>query len=598
LNTYVQTIEQLLHEQRYQEIVFHIECMLMDGGSINMEWVKQLPASYVQNSPLLLKLNGDSFLRQGALVEAAAVLKQAVGGFAEQTFQSHLLDTMAQLASVYLRVGQWQDARTLLFFMQEEWERSETHVSSKVLHMLARGVFLLDNPVSEAKYYQEAKSLLIKEGSDWSSKELWLDLLLYDIHNMSEQEVQRILLCMDHKTKFDGSWHPYRHFAAGLVYSHKEDWYNAAACFSTVETEQLSYEFASACFMYQLEAAILSGQQMASDAWNTLDRITTQYETDLNLQLHASGLRYLEAKCKGNNDQILHWMTVLQSWADLTRNPIHLEWMKRWDEQGTKYYAKHRVTTDSADVGWDISCFGKMKFLRTGVEIKDIKWKRKKALELFVYLLIQPDYSSPKERVIETLLQQVSVDKINNQLYVMIYQLKQTLKQELNMEGALIVNDGTLSLCSSWINKVDSAKYVCLIRKGDELWKSDRQMAIQTYQQAQQLYGEFVPELHYSEWLEAYRESMSERQAGILRKMANYYRQLGELDLAEVHYTQQIEIRPLEEEGYQELIEFLMFADRRLEARRLYTKWEDICRNELGVAPLAETRKLAFGHGP
>lgn len=126
--TTAQTMVQLMNEQRYEETVWSMERILMDGGSVSLELVDQLPNTWVCKSALLLQLQGGHCAYKGELAEAYALLKQAVQGFARMGLQLMMLDSMAQLAAVCLRIGEWQDAQTLLKFLHMEWERKESFV--------------------------------------------------------------------------------------------------------------------------------------------------------------------------------------------------------------------------------------------------------------------------------------------------------------------------------------------------------------------------------------------------------------------------------------------------------------------------------------
>jgi two-component SAPR family response regulator len=591
----VQRIVQFIKEHRYEDTVFGMERILMNGGKVSMDLIAQLPDSYVYKSPLLLQLQGESLARKGELVEACSLLKRAVQGFAKQGFQIMLLDAMAQLTAVCLRIGEWQDAQTMLTFLHKEWSRHEPSVGGKVLRALARGAYLIDGFERVSLLYDGASSLFIQDGDSLSVMELYADQLLVRGFAVSELEQERILLYAEQRSKLDSSLQALCDLIKGLIFSRREQWEEAIAAYSAVKIEGLSYEYAALCLIRRMETELLAERAVADDLWDELEPLQAALSSDMTIQFQACAMRYLQAKWSGNPFEASRLQIKLKAWAELIRDPGYSAWLEQWEHRWEARLQAQAVSKDEAGQGWNISCFGKMKFTKVDMEVKNVNWKRKKALELFVYLLVQHDFSSPKERAMETLLRQVDVDKMNNQLYVMIHQLKQTLKQELQMNSAIVIKDGTLSLNKDSIYQVDIVKYHNLIRMGDQAWGVDRELAVDLYNQARVLYGDLAPELHYADWLETYRESLAEKHAGILRKMALHYRARGDLELAEVYYGQWIDIRPLEEEGYQELVKFLISTGRQLEARRWYGKWEQVCRKELGIVPLVETKKLIFG---
>ncbi|MEK3911882.1 BTAD domain-containing putative transcriptional regulator [Paenibacillus sp. FSL H7-0331] len=589
--TTAQTMVQLMNEQRYEETVWSMERILMDGGSVSLELVDQLPNTWVCKSALLLQLQGGHCAYKGELAEAYALLKQAVQGFARMGLQLMMLDSMAQLAAVCLRIGEWQDAQTLLKFLHMEWERKESFVGGKVLHVLARGSYLIDTLKGEDSAYKEAEGLFIQAGANLCCMQLYADRLLDPISDISELELERIGINAEQKSRLDPTLYTWGQFIKGLIHSRREQWEQAITAFSTVKSDELSYEYAALYWIRRIEAELLTEREIDDTLWNQLNRLEAALSSDMPIQLQVCGIRYLQAKWRGSRIDADRLHIKLQAWLELVNNSSYSAWITQWESR----LRAQNVTKPNTDRSWNISCFGTLTFINADIEVKNVKWKRKKALELFVYLLIQPDLSAPKERAMEVLLQQVDADKMNNQLYVIIHQLKQTLKQELRMESAIVIKDGTLSFNKQLLGQVDLVNYHNLTRMGDQAWGTDYELAVDFYNQAKQLYGDLIPELHYVDWLEAYRESLVDKQVGILRKMALYYSTQDKRELAEVYYGQWIEIRPLEEEGYQAFVEFLISTGRESEARRWYGKWEQVCRKELGWVPFSEMSKMVYG---
>lgn len=575
-----------------------MERILLDGGSVSLELVDQLPNTWICKSALLLQLQGEHCAHKGELAEAYALLKQAVQGFARMGLQLMMLYSMAQLAAVCLRIGEWQDAQTLLIFSHMEWERKESFVGGKVLHVLARGSYLIDALEGDVSAYKEAEALFIQAGANLCCMQLYVDRLMDQLAVVSELELERIGIYVEQKSRLDPALFTWGQFIIGLVHSRREQWEQAFIAFCNVKSEELSYEYAALFLIRRMEAELLAAREIDDSLWNQLNRLEAVLSSDMPIQLQICGMRYLQARWRGSHMDADQLQVKLQAWMELVNHPAHSAWLAQWEYRWESRLRVQTVTKPNTDRSWNISCFGTLTFINAETEVKNIKWKRKKALELFVYLLIQPDLSAPKERAMEVLLRQVEADKMNNQLYVIIHQLKQTLKQELQMESAIVIKDGTLSFNSLLLGQVDLVHYHNLIRMGDHAWGTDYELAVDCYNQARQLYGDLIPELNYVDWLDAYRESLVEKQVGILRKMALYYSNQDKRELAEVYYSQWIETRPLEEEGYQALIKFLISTGRKYEARRWYGKWEQVCRQELGWVPLSEMNKMNVGISP
>lgn len=244
---------------------------------------------------------------------------------------------------------------------------------------------------------------------------------------------------------------------------------------------------------------------------------------------------------------------------------------------------------------WRIECFGKMRFLRQGEEVQNIRWQRKKAEELFTYLLLQPHYAAPKDATAELLFHHDNVSRMSNQLYVAIHQIKRNLKHYLHIPNGITIKNGIIQLNEQMIDHVDVEKYNTLIRVGDQLWQSQQDLSWELYDEAQQLYGELVPTLQYVDWLDQYRESLLKKQTGILKRLGSYTTSIQKFGHAELYYLEWIRLTPFEEEAYQELMRLLVKMGRLGVAKQWYQRMERLFHEELGIRPMHETARIVSG---
>ncbi|WP_165972303.1 bacterial transcriptional activator domain-containing protein [Paenibacillus piri] len=547
----------------------------MAGGFVGEEELARIPALHLQRSPLLLKLRGEQLLRRGALVEAREVLLSAVQGFARQTYQTMLLDTLAPLAVVYLRLTEWQDAKTVLQFLKEESIRRESPISGRVLQSLAWGCYLIDETGWEESYTRQAWEQYKQDGDHQGIVETGLDLLLYWGSEMSARERERLYYFAEQKAMVNPVYRPLQQLASALISSSRQQWEQATAVLDALDTSGMSYHHAALCLVRRLEFDLKAGLAADPGKWDELEHIRILYGGDLFVQFQLAQLQYKRAERQGESELAEALLYKLMSWQELTRHPGQADWLQ-WVQM-----KKEKQSAEGEDGnGWEICCIGTMTFRRGETEIKDLKWKRKKALELFIYLLIQPGYATPKEQIMEILLGQGYADKMNNQLYVILHQLKQTLKQELQAEPNVIVKDGIIRLHKGLIQSLDVEQYRLLINEGDQLWSKSPALAVICYERAYELYGEFMPEIRYIDWVDAFRESLLEMQTAVLRKLAHYYRDAGQYVQAEAFFARWIELSPVDEVGYQEFMEHLVARGRKQEARRVRRKWEKLVGDE------------------
>lgn len=235
---------------------------------------------------------------------------------------------------------------------------------------------------------------------------------------------------------------------------------------------------------------------------------------------------------------------------------------------------------------------GGLKLIGKAAQIAHIPWKRKKAKELFLYLLLEPHYSAGKEQMAELLLPGSEPERAVKHLYVIIHQLKKALQSSLHIENGIVIREDQIRLNESMIEFVDVEQYLSLIRVADQLWVQDRELSLELYTKAHLLYGPLLPELPYLDWLEQRRVYLQEKQTALLHRLGRAASDAGHFDQAHLYFLEWIELRPYQEEAYQEMMRLLVGVGRHQEAERWYSKLAEVCRTELLTEPSAETRLI------
>ncbi|MDF2650294.1 MAG: DNA-binding transcriptional activator of the family, partial [Paenibacillus sp.] len=241
---------------------------------------------------------------------------------------------------------------------------------------------------------------------------------------------------------------------------------------------------------------------------------------------------------------------------------------------------------------WRANLFGVFNFILEGQELQKIHWKRKKTKELALYLLLQQGYSATREQIAEALYPDQEPDKMANQLYVAAHQLKSVISDYFGVDGGVVIKDGIVRLKDGLIGEVDVEQYQALVRVGDQLWLQDRGLADRMYEKAALLYDDIVVDVQYVDWLERFRERLLKKQCELLQRLGRYAVDNGQYDRAEAFYRQWINLTPLTEEAYQELLRVYQSQGKRSEAEFLYKQLELQLQKEIGVVPLSETRDI------
>ena len=600
-----------------QHALLPLERAVLNGDFMEPTILLKLPPADIEASPLLAKACGEAHVRSGNLKDGLALLSCAVKGLAAQGLQRHMLEALAVLATVRIRTGSLAEAGTIVRFLREEFDRSLVRDSGCLAHALAYGDYLLEGPSQAERYLHAAFDAYAQEPRFTPYGALLLDvwtglvppdqLPCWDGRAAwAEQQVRlgrasaSYVRCIRGLNAYhEGRWDE----AAGLL----EQGDDAAAALGSYHALLMRvYRFRACCRSDALRGTL------AERTFRELEQALQAVEADLTLRFHAELLRgewllLIKSDRRGAAEAKRHAEVAQQ----LTRLPDHARMLAALHECVEQTAAPARPTPaqpaqpqpwSAAGAGaprvWRIYCFGVMRLAREGAEVVELVWKRKKTRELFVYLLLQPGYAAPRDRVVELLFANAEPGKAVNRLYVAIHELRGTLLRQLGLADAVALKEGIVRLSESAIEYLDVEQYSALARVGKQLWRQDRELALEMFDQASQLYDGLLPEIPYVEWLDSYREALAETQAYLLRRLTEQASAERKLDRAQSYIAEWLRIQPMQEEAHYEMIALLVHSGRRAEALNWYRKWERVCREELGVLPMQETRQLIAGTIP
>ncbi|MBO9606718.1 MAG: hypothetical protein J7639_12245 [Paenibacillaceae bacterium] len=577
----------------FKAAVARLESEMLQFNRVRPEWLNRIPDAFVWQSPLLLKAKCAEWIDRGELPQAKEGLSRAVKGIAGQAFRKQLLSALAQLAVVCQRMGQPHEAKPLLVFLRSEWDERDEEVGGDVAYALACGLHLLEAEAAYRLYYERAIAAYDRDGETVRSSAAMFELLAETYGRTEPLEWEERLAAFRLRVNARQIEEAYWHYllalqsgrGAGPSADRTVDWdwgrslrqpYRMLARLLEMRAALAASEEAR---LEQLAArAIGEGVALAAD-------IGVQFEWALlQCEMASATKRWNDARMFLSRARAV-WRTGLRQDREARLDAL-------------RHIVDRGETTASALPGqadgmaWQARLFGKMAFARNEQEIVDIRWKRKKTKELLLYLLLQPDYAASRERISEALFPESEPDKMSNQLYVCAHQLKQIMKDYMGAEAGLALKDGTVRLKEGLIELVDVERYMAMVRVGDQLWLTDRELAAGMYEKARLLYAPIAPEVEYADWLDRFREQAADRQADILRKLGGYAAERRLYDRAETYLLERIRLQPLREEAYQELLAALMAQGKKAEAGSLFKQWEQLCESEIGAGPAAETRAL------
>ncbi|REE84541.1 DNA-binding SARP family transcriptional activator [Paenibacillus taihuensis] len=578
--------------------VLKAERAILDGQMPATKLLQAIPADIRMKSPLLLRAECEDGLLNGRLIETKQRLEAALRGFAAQADESAMLTMMAMLGLLYMRVGDRQEAGPFMAQLAEEWNRTPEQCSGFVPWALARAAATIDRAAADyaaeaQRLFQAAAERFRKEGKPVWAAFVLLEQRLFD-HTASEQVDWQLWM----------SW----------LMRHASGDPHGAAVVRVLMAPELSE---SMCGTLPARYAYLS-QAILMDAPSTLP---PELAADLECCIYAAGARIKQLLEERQTDQALRPFEQLDRMRRLVTSPsierLTMRLAASLAAAGLAEVAELTVTEEPAasasrDAGrplyeeaasssgqpeaakWRARLFGGINFTMMDGSVFEPIWKRRKAGELFVYLLLQPNFRANREQVIDRVFGEGDLSKRSNQLYVTLHDLRSSLKELGMPEDLIYAKRGVIGVAENGFDAIDVEDYNTLTRIGDQLWVDDREEASRLYDKAKDMYGLLGTELPQAEWLERVREQLLDRQTNMIKRLAVYYGELQDEARVEQCLADWIALRPEQEEAYEAMIIHCLRGERRIEAISWYRRLERICKEELGSEPLEEVRKLLW----
>lgn len=581
--------------EAWTDSVLSLERAILDGRRVTADMLAVIPASIRNSSPLLLQAECEEGLLQGRMGDAKRLIESALRAFAAQANEQAMLTLMGMLGLLYQQVGDRVDSRPVIDFLRTEWTHSGQTCSGFVPWALARaragGELSEQDGLAEPEaLFREAACRFREEGKPLWAAIVMLERILYDPQrDVTADPEWRLLL----------QWLGRSLDETSLGLALKE------TLFAGGKPKDETIELLPARYVY-LVNAICFGRANR--------RPPRLLDDDIEVQLYAAAAELRRELQRGDASRAQERLQAIEGYAALVSSPeikrrlAELEELRKLTPEeepanpttavqpmaaAKRDVPKTETASEEADRRWRVQLIDGLRFSAADGQVAEPVWKRRKAGELLVYLLLQPAYKANREQVLERVFGEGEAAKQSNQLYVTLHDLRHTLR-EMGMSDPVYVKRGVIGLDEQIIEQVDAETYMTLSRVGDQLWNDDREAACRLYEEALPLYGQLATELPNVEWLERTREQMLDRQTNMLKRLAIYYTDLRDDVKAEQALSEWISLRPKQEEAYEAMIRHCLAKGHRAEAIGWYKRLERMYEEEFGSEPLEETRRLIW----
>jgi DNA-binding SARP family transcriptional activator len=225
--------------------------------------------------------------------------------------------------------------------------------------------------------------------------------------------------------------------------------------------------------------------------------------------------------------------------------------------------------------------------------IPDGDWRRRRAGELFRFLLVQRGRRARRDVVIEALWPDQDFDSAHSLLHQATSALRRVLEPDLPGKFPsryLRVRDETLELALPPGSTVDFERFESLaaecLRVGDGT-APEPATVLDLY------HGELFPEDRYADWAAPRRDSVARLAADVGVLAAERLLQEGDAVASLEVGLLALERDALDEEAVRISMRASLALGDRIGALRLYRRYERQLADDLGAAPSAEIRELA-----
>ena len=238
-------------------------------------------------------------------------------------------------------------------------------------------------------------------------------------------------------------------------------------------------------------------------------------------------------------------------------------------------------------------------------QLGEITIPKRKALALLVYLVIEVDRPHARESLLGLLWSEHSTAAAQNSLRVTWSQLQKYLENARKDDQPYLISNrldlqfNPLSQYELDVTRFRSLVEACRTHAHPGQAEDCAECADRLTQAVKLVRGPFLDGFSlpdcpaFDEWLVLQRERLRLQIIAALEQLAAFHERAGNKAEAETCVRRLLELNPLNESAYRQLMRVLASADKRSAALDVYETCRRVLATELGLAPVIETVTLA-----
>ena len=244
---------------------------------------------------------------------------------------------------------------------------------------------------------------------------------------------------------------------------------------------------------------------------------------------------------------------------------------------------------------WALKIFtlGRFGLVRDGKAVRFTRKAQEKPLAMLKALIAFGGRDVHEEQIADALWQDTDGDLAHKSFATTLWRLRKLIGRP----DAIVLRDGKLTLDPRYC-WVDVWAFERLLRQAELTWKqgmekNDMTNAIALVQKALDFYqGPFLAAEANSYWAISFRQRLQSRFLRAVKRLCEYWKQIGQHDKAVECFQRSLEVDDLAEEFYQDLMTCYWQLGRRMDALSIYERYKETVSSKLGVEPSPEANRL------
>jgi ATP/maltotriose-dependent transcriptional regulator MalT/DNA-binding SARP family transcriptional activator len=244
---------------------------------------------------------------------------------------------------------------------------------------------------------------------------------------------------------------------------------------------------------------------------------------------------------------------------------------------------------------WLLKIFtlGRFGLVKDGKPLQFTRKAQEKPLALLKALIAFGGREVHEEHIADALWPEADGDLAHKSVATTLWRLRKLI----GYPDAIQLSDKKLTLDPRYC-WVDAWAFERIIRQAESAWKqgmkeNDMAYAISLVQKALDFYqGPFLAAEANAYWAISLRERLQNRFLRTVKRLCEYWKQIGQHENAVECFQRSIELDDLAEDFYQDLMTCYWQLGRRTDALSIYERYKETVSTKLGVEPSPEANRL------